>query len=208
MTLAHEKRIAKRRGLAVAGFKHQCQAGLCGSKAFWNLEDAGRKHLRKSGFESGDEDEWNKVDWHLERWTKRYWSMAVFVVREDQIIFHILDMEKSNTVRAFFFPGLKVWVSSNNFTSNGTGMSESRAWTHGIKIPRVTSSFYFVWSNRFVRAACLELSLSFWIHILMDEVDLLAGCFLPECAKEAPSSTRGDGSAFLCLCFVALKSGK
>lgn len=34
----------------------------------------------------------------------------------------------------------------------------------------------------------------------MDEVDLLAGCFLPECAKEAPSSTnRGDGSAFLWL---------
>ena len=33
----------------------------------------------------------------------------------------------------------------------------------------------------------------------MGEVDLLAGCFLPECAKEAPSSTRGDGSAFLWL---------
>lgn len=36
---------------------------------------------------------------------KEYWSMAVCVCgSQDQIIFHILDMEKSNTVGTFFFP--------------------------------------------------------------------------------------------------------
>lgn len=144
---------------------------------------------------------------------KDYWSMAVCVCGRTKSFSTSSTWRSQTLLGPFFFqPGLKVWVSSNNFTSNVTGKSESIV--HELcrnKTKRGPMEFSDSESQQvellfFLKQQICQGSKSgiitetFWIHILMGEVDLLAGCFLPECAKEAPSSTnRGDGSAFLWL---------
>ena len=126
---------------------------------------------------------------------KDYGSMAVCVFgSQDQIIFHILDMEKSNTVGAFFFPS-QVWKCESPATTS-TSNGNLELCRNKIKRGPMESGFpksqvLSIFLKQHICKGSMSGAITSFLDPHFDEVDLLAGCFLPECAKEAPSFTPG-----------------